>query len=39
VTSIGGISTDPHGFGIGTYFDPEQVRARIAGALAPRSAA
>jgi 2-oxoglutarate ferredoxin oxidoreductase subunit alpha len=39
VTAIGGISTDPHGFGIGGFFDPEQVRARIAGALAPRNAA
>lgn len=33
VAAIGGISTDPHGFGIGTFFDPEQVRARIERAL------
>jgi 2-oxoglutarate/2-oxoacid ferredoxin oxidoreductase subunit alpha len=39
VVAIGGISTDPHGFGIGSFFDPEQVRARIEGALAARSAA
>lgn len=39
VVAIGGISTDAHGFGIGTFFDPEQVRARIAGALPKRSAA
>lgn len=40
VVAIGGISTDPHGFGIGGIFDPEQVRARIQGALtATRSAA
>ena len=38
VVAIGGISTDPHGFGIGSIFDPEAVRARIAGAL-ERSAA
>jgi 2-oxoglutarate/2-oxoacid ferredoxin oxidoreductase subunit alpha len=38
VVAIGGISTDPHGFGIGTFFDPEQVRARIESAL-ERSAA
>ena len=38
VVAIGGISTDPHGFGIGRIFDPEVVRARIAGAL-ERSAA
>ena len=38
VVGIGGISTDPHGFGIGRIFDPEVVRARIAGAL-ERSAA
>ena len=36
--AIGGISTAPHGFGIGSIFDPEAVRARIAGAL-ERSAA
>jgi 2-oxoglutarate ferredoxin oxidoreductase subunit alpha len=34
VVSIGGISTDPHGFGIGGLFDPDEVRARIEGALA-----
>jgi 2-oxoglutarate ferredoxin oxidoreductase subunit alpha len=39
VVAIGGISTDPHGFGIGRFFDPEQVRARIENALAERSAA
>ncbi len=39
VTAIGGISTDPHGFGIGALFDPEGVRARIAGALEARGAA
>jgi 2-oxoglutarate ferredoxin oxidoreductase subunit alpha len=39
VIAIGGISTDRDGFGIGTFFDPEQVRARIEGALAARSAA
>jgi 2-oxoglutarate ferredoxin oxidoreductase subunit alpha len=39
VVAIGGISTDAHGFGIGRFFDPEQVRARIEGALAERSAA
>jgi hypothetical protein len=39
VVAIGGISTDAHGFGIGRFFDPEQVRARIAGALPERSAA
>ncbi len=38
VVAIGGISTDAHGFGVGSFFDPEQVRARIEGALA-RSAA
>jgi 2-oxoglutarate ferredoxin oxidoreductase subunit alpha len=38
VVAIGGISTDPHGFGIGSFFDPEQVRARIANALTARSA-
>ena len=38
VFAIGGISTDPHGFGIGGLHHPEVVRARIAGALA-RSAA
>jgi len=32
VVSIGGISTDPSGFGIGGLLDPEGVRARIAGA-------
>jgi len=39
VVAIGGISTDAHGFGIGRFFDPEQVRARIERALAARSAA
>ncbi len=39
VVAIGGISTDPHGFGIGAIFDPEHVRARIESALATRSAA
>jgi 2-oxoglutarate ferredoxin oxidoreductase subunit alpha len=39
VVAIGGISTDPHGFGIGSIFDPEHVRARIESALATRSAA
>ena len=34
VAGIGGISTDPSGFGIGSLLDPEQVRGRIAGALA-----
>jgi len=38
VVAIGGISTDAHGFGIGRFFDPEQVRARIESAL-ERSAA
>jgi len=38
VVPIGGISTDAHGFGIGALFDPEEVRARIAGALARRVA-
>ena len=33
VTGIGGISTDPSGFGIGSLLDPETVRGRIAGAL------
>ena len=32
VLSIGGISTDPSGFGIGGLLDPEGVRARIQGA-------
>ena len=31
--SIGGISTDPSGFGIGALLDPEGVRARIQGAV------
>jgi 2-oxoglutarate ferredoxin oxidoreductase subunit alpha len=39
VVAIGGISTDPHGFGIGRFFDPEQVRARIESSLPQRSAA
>jgi 2-oxoglutarate ferredoxin oxidoreductase subunit alpha len=39
VVAIGGISTDAHGFGIGSFFDPEQVRARIEGAMPTRSAA
>jgi 2-oxoglutarate ferredoxin oxidoreductase subunit alpha len=39
VVAIGGISTDAHGFGIGRFFDPEQVRARIEGALRAESAA
>jgi 2-oxoglutarate ferredoxin oxidoreductase subunit alpha len=39
VVAIGGISTDPHGFGIGSFFDPEQVRGRIEGALPGRRAA
>jgi 2-oxoglutarate ferredoxin oxidoreductase subunit alpha len=39
VIAIGGISTDAHGFGIGRFFDPEQVRARIERALPERSAA
>ncbi|HEU4429529.1 MAG TPA: hypothetical protein VFT98_12290 [Myxococcota bacterium] len=39
VVAIGGISTDPHGFGIGRFFDPEQVRARIEATLPERSAA
>jgi 2-oxoglutarate ferredoxin oxidoreductase subunit alpha len=38
VVPIGGISTDAHGFGIGGLFDPDEVRARIAGALARRVA-
>jgi 2-oxoglutarate ferredoxin oxidoreductase subunit alpha len=38
VVPIGGISTDAHGFGIGGVFDPAEVRARIAGALARRVA-
>jgi 2-oxoglutarate ferredoxin oxidoreductase subunit alpha len=38
VVPIGGISTDAHGFGIGGLFDPDAVRARIAGALAGRVA-
>lgn len=33
VQGIGGISTDPSGFGIGALLDPEGVRARIQGAL------
>jgi 2-oxoglutarate ferredoxin oxidoreductase subunit alpha len=33
VQGIGGISTDPSGFGIGALLDPEGVRARIAGAV------
>jgi 2-oxoglutarate ferredoxin oxidoreductase subunit alpha len=33
VAGIGGISTDPSGFGIGSLLDPETVRGRIAGAL------
>jgi 2-oxoglutarate ferredoxin oxidoreductase subunit alpha len=33
VVGIGGISTDPSGFGIGSLLDPENVRGRIAGAL------
>ncbi len=33
VVGIGGISTDPSGFGIGALLDPEGVRARIQGAL------
>jgi 2-oxoglutarate ferredoxin oxidoreductase subunit alpha len=33
VVGIGGISTDPSGFGIGSLLDPEGVRARIQGAL------
>ena len=33
VHGIGGISTDPSGFGIGALLDPEGVRARIHGAL------
>jgi 2-oxoglutarate ferredoxin oxidoreductase subunit alpha len=36
VVAIGGISTDPHGFGIGRFFDPEQVLARIESALPQR---
>ncbi|MBM4383335.1 MAG: hypothetical protein FJ091_08170 [Deltaproteobacteria bacterium] len=39
VVAIGGISTDAHGFGIGRFFDPEQVRARIEGALPERHVA
>jgi 2-oxoglutarate ferredoxin oxidoreductase subunit alpha len=39
VVAIGGISTDAHGFGIGGFFDPEQVCARIERALPERSAA
>jgi 2-oxoglutarate ferredoxin oxidoreductase subunit alpha len=39
VVGIGGISTDPHGFGIGGFFDPEQVRARIAAAQPESEAA
>ena len=38
IVPIGGISTDAHGFGIGGLFDPEEVRARIAGALERRVA-
>jgi hypothetical protein len=38
VVPIGGISTDAHGFGIGGLFDPDEVRGRIAGALARRVA-
>jgi 2-oxoglutarate ferredoxin oxidoreductase subunit alpha len=34
VVSIGGISTDEAGFGVGPLLDPEAVRARIDGALA-----
>ena len=33
VAGIGGISTDPSGFGIGSLLDPETVRGRIEGAL------
>jgi 2-oxoglutarate ferredoxin oxidoreductase subunit alpha len=33
VAGIGGISTDPSGFGIGSLLDPENVRDRIVGAL------
>ena len=33
VVGIGGISTDPSGFGIGSLLDPDTVRGRIGGAL------
>ena len=39
VVASGGISTDRDGFGIGAFFAPEQVRARIESVLAARSAA
>jgi hypothetical protein len=35
--SIGGISTDAAGFGIGPLLDPEVVRGRIEDALAGRA--
>jgi hypothetical protein len=39
VVSIGGISTDAAGFGVGPLLDPEVVRDRIEAALAGRPAA
>ncbi len=39
VVSIGGISTDAAGFGVGPLLDPEVVRSRIEAALAGRPAA
>ncbi len=39
VTAIGGISSDPSGFGIGPLLDAENVRARIECALADREVA
>ncbi len=37
VVSIGGISSDEAGFGIGPILDPENVRGRIEGALQART--
>jgi hypothetical protein len=34
VVPIGGISSDEAGFGMGPLLDPENVRARVTGALA-----